>query len=270
MTREPSSGDNPHQETARRHIVAIVQARMTSTRLPGKVLKPVLGQPLLAIQLARIARVRQLDGLMVAATTNGQDDPIIDLCRDLHVETVRGSEDDVLSRYGLAVDTYDAAHPQTPITHVMRLTSDCPLIDPDVIDGLISAYFATTGPEPDYMSNSVGGATFPRGLDTELFKVSALRQALDEAEQPYEREHVTPFIWDQPQRFRLAGYGNDTDYSHHRWTVDTAEDFELVCRILEALLPECPDFTWHDVLALLDRHPQWLAINRHVQQKAYK
>jgi spore coat polysaccharide biosynthesis protein SpsF len=119
------------------------------------------------------------------------------------------------------------------------------------------------------MSNSIGGATFPRGLDTELFTVEALGQAANSAKKPYEHEHVTPYIWDQPDLFKLAGYAHDTDQSHHRWTVDTAQDFELVRLILEKLVPLKPNFNWYDVLALLEGHPEWVAINADVKQKAY-
>lgn len=236
----------------------IIQARMTSTRLPGKILKPVLGKTLLEYQLERLAQVSNADGIVVATTTNETDQPIVDLCNALAVPVSRGSEADVLSRY------YEAAMAhQADI--VVRVTSDCPLIDSAVVSEIIGFYQAHAD-EYDYVSNTLV-RTYPRGLDTEVFPFKLLEQAHREAIQPDEREHVTPFIYRNPHRYRLHQVKQSVDHSAERWTVDTSEDFELIRRILEALYPQNPTFGQTDVLALLDAHPDWRALNATIEQK---
>jgi spore coat polysaccharide biosynthesis protein SpsF len=246
--------------------VIIVQARMTSTRLPGKVLMPVLGKPLLAYELERLQRCEQTDALMVATTTNASDDPVVALCEGLNVPVFRGSEHDVLSRY-------HGAAQQAQAETVVRVTADCPLIDPAVVDGVIAHFKAAQQGAPptetqsalDYVSNTLV-RSYPRGLDVEVFSRSALEIAQQEAIEPAHREHVTPFFYKNPQRFRLAALEAPQNWSHHRWTVDTPEDFELAKRILETLYPVKPDFNCQDVLALLEQHPDWVALNAHIEQ----
>ncbi|WP_373532723.1 cytidylyltransferase domain-containing protein [Vampirovibrio sp.] len=242
--------------------VLIVQARMTSTRLPGKVLMPVLGQPLLAYELARLQRCQLVDRWMVATTVNASDDPVAALCQTLEIPVFRGSENDVLGRY------YGAAL-QAKAQTVVRVTADCPLIDPTVIDEIIQ-HFQAANFQPDqkaldYASNTLT-RTFPRGLDAEVFSFSALEMAHREATEALHREHVTPFFYQQPERFRLSAIEAPTNHSQHRWTVDTPEDFELIQRILEALYPRNPNFTTQDVLALLAQHPDWAKLNAHIEQ----
>jgi spore coat polysaccharide biosynthesis protein SpsF len=236
----------------------VIQARMTSTRLPGKILKPVLGKTLLEYQLERLARVNNADGLVIATTTNETDQPIVDLCNALAVPVSRGSEADVLSRY------YEAAMAHQADV-VVRVTSDCPLIDTAVVSEIIGFYLAHAD-EYDYVSNTLD-RTYPRGLDTEVFSFKLLEQAHREAIQPDEREHVTPFIYRNPQRYRLHQVKQSVDHSAERWTVDTPEDFELIRRILEALYPQNPTFGQADVLALLDVHRDWRALNATIEQK---
>jgi len=238
-------------------VVAIVQARMTSTRLPGKVLMPIAGRAMLSWQLERMRRARTLDRIVVATTTLASDDAVVALCEAEHCDVTRGSETDVLSRYVHAARLFDAAT-------VVRLTSDCPLMDPALIDQAVQR-FADTG--CDYLSNMLQ-PTYPYGLAVEVMKRQALLAAGDEATDPQEREHVTPFIYWRPQRFRLQSLAMSPDLSHHRWTVDTPQDFELVSRILAALYQRQPDFGIADVLALLEQHPEWVKINAHVEQKA--
>lgn len=238
-------------------IVCIIQARMGSTRLPGKVLKPILGQPMLWHVMERVRRVRRLDELVVATTVQDADDRIADLCMQNGWSCFRGSEDDVLDRY------YQAAL-QCQADVVVRITSDCPLVDPDVIDQVIGAY-VTSQPEVDYVSNTLVPRTFPRGLDVEVFSFSALSRAWDEDGNPAWREHVTPYIWRQSDKFRLLPVKADDDYSVMRWTVDTEEDLALVRRIYESMPHSF--FGWQGVLRLLKDHPQWLKINSNVQQK---
>lgn len=236
--------------------IIIVQARMTSTRLPGKVLLPLAGEPMLVRLLERLRRVQRADGIVIATTTNASDDPIAALCAQQGVPCHRGSELDVLSRYADAARLHAA-------DVVVRITSDCPLIDPALIDQLIAVYEEG---DSDYVSNMLP-STWSYGMAVEVFSATALAQAYAEATQDAEREHVTPFIYWHPQRYRLRNVASPVALSHHRWTVDTPEDYELVRRLFDHLLPTNPHFTQADVLALLDAHPDWIAINQHVQQK---
>ena len=232
-------------------IAAILQARVSSTRLPGKVLMPILGRPMLLLQIERIRRARRVDRLLVATSTDPSDDAVEKLCREQHIACSRGSLTDVLDRY------YRAALP-LHAEHIVRLTGDCPLADPAVIDEVID--FHLNG-RFDYTSNSIE-PTFPDGLDVEVVRFSCLEQAWKEAKLPSQREHVTPFLYQQPGRYRIGSIKGKTDLSHHRWTVDEPEDFELVRRIYEELYPSNPAFTAKDVLALLERKPELMAINR--------
>lgn len=234
----------------------IVQARMTSTRLPGKVLLPLAGEPMLARLIERLRRVRRANGIVVATTTNATDDPIAALCAQLGVPCHRGSEQDVLSRYADAARLYGA-------DVVVRITADCPLIDPALIDQLIETYEEG---DSDYVSNMLP-PTWPYGMAVEVFSAAALAQAHAEATQAAEREHVTPFLYWHPERYRLRNVASPVDLSRHRWTVDTPEDYELVRRLFDHLMPTQPQFIQADVLALLDQHPDWIAINQHVRQK---
>jgi spore coat polysaccharide biosynthesis protein SpsF len=239
-------------------LTIIVQARMTSSRLPGKVLAPVLGRPLLWYQIERLRRVKEAARLVIATTVNKADDPIVSLCLAGGVDHWRGSEDDVLSRY------FETARHFAAST-VVRVTADCPLIDPSIVDAAIAVY-SQAGGQLDYVSNMME-PTWPYGMAVEVLSVRALSEANAEAREAAEREHVTPFIYWRPARYRLRSLTRRPNLSHMRWTVDTPEDFELVRRIIEALYPSKPDFAMEDVLALLGEHPAWQDINRHVQQR---
>lgn len=238
--------------------VIIVQARMTSTRLPGKVLKEVLGKTLLEYLIERLRRVKLADEIVIATTINHTDQPIVDLCRRLNVAVTRGSEHDVLARYYEAAKLHHA-------DVIVRVTSDCPAIDPAVIDRVIAFYRDHPG-QYDYVSNSLK-QSFPYGMAVEVFPFNALEEAAREAKADPEREHVSPFLYTRPERYRIGQVVYPRNLSHHRWTVDTPEDFELIRLILEALYPVKPEFEMQDVLALLDQHPDWVQINAHVQQK---
>lgn len=236
--------------------VIIVQARMTSTRLPGKVLLPLAGEPMLTRLVERLRRVQRADAIVIATTTNTTDDAIAELCAKLGVPCHRGSELDVLSRYADAARLHGA-------DVVVRITSDCPLIDPALIDQVIAVYEEG---DSDCVSNMLP-PTWPYGMAVEVFSAAALAQAHAEASQPAEREHVTPFLYAHPERYRLRNVASPVDLSQHRWTVDTSEDYELVRRLFEALYPVRPHFTQNDILAVLDAHPDWIAINQHIRQK---
>ncbi|MBD3257708.1 NTP transferase domain-containing protein [candidate division GN15 bacterium] len=238
--------------------IIIVQARMTSSRLPGKVLKEVLGKPLLAYQLERLLSSRKADDIVLATTVNLTDQPLVDFCRSRGISFYRGSEQDVLARYYEAACGHDA-------DVIVRVTSDCPLIDPRVVDRVIADYREGGA---DYVANIIE-RSYPRGMDCEVFSFEALAAAYREAAERPEREHVTPFIHRQPARFRLRNVAYSEDQSRHRWTVDTLDDFELMRCMLEALAGKMPDFTLEDCLALIDENPEWEKINWHVEQKTY-
>ncbi|MBF0492670.1 MAG: glycosyltransferase family protein [Deltaproteobacteria bacterium] len=237
-------------------IILINQARMTSTRLPGKVLKQVLGKPLLEYQIERLRRVKHIDCQIVATTIHATDEPIVDLCNKLGVECSRGSESDVLARY------YEAAVKHRPDA-VVRVTSDCPLIDPDVIDQVIR-YYVQQAPQFEYASN-VETRTFPRGMDIEIFSYQALVNAYQLAKDPVEREHVTPYITKNLSHKGSVTYPKN--HSDYRWTVDTPEDFSLIEKILSTIYPQNPLFNLEDILQLIAQNPHWAQINATVQQK---
>jgi spore coat polysaccharide biosynthesis protein SpsF len=223
-------------------------------------MKQVLGKSLLEYQIERLRRVKLANQIVIATTINDADQPIIDLCDRLSIPYYRGSEDDVLARYyGAAI-----AH-QADV--VVRVTSDCPVIDPQVIDQAIQFYLDEY-PKYDYVSNCLE-RTYPRGMDTEVFASKALEQAFHEATAEADREHVTPFIHRQTARYYLGEVSYFENHSNHRWTVDTPEDLELIGRIIEALYPLKPEFSLEDCLELLAQHPEWSMINKHIEQKQY-
>ncbi|WP_448206560.1 cytidylyltransferase domain-containing protein [Azospirillum sp. sgz302134] len=244
-------------KTAKPRVVCISQARMTSTRLPGKVLMEAAGKPLLAHHLGRLSRCRRLDGLVLATTVNATDDPVAELAAVLGVPVFRGSEHDVLSRFAGAAAMADA-------DVVVRVTADCPLIDPELVDRVVAA-FLDADPPVDYLHLDV--TRFPRGLDAEAFSRAALDEAAANATDPAEREHVTAHLYRRPERFRLGHpVQPDGEPVEQRWCVDEPSDLALVRRLLEALLPEQPDFGWQDCCNLLRQHPDWADINRSVRQ----
>lgn len=226
-------------------ILAILQARVTSSRLPGKVLKPLLGSPMLLRQIERLQKAQKIDRLLVATSNEPSDDLIEKRCEEHGIGCYRGSLNDVLDRF------YQAARVFNP-EHVVRLTADCPLADPVLIDDVIGFYLEGGF---DYASNAIE-PTFPDGLDVEIFRFSCLEQAWRDATLPSQREHVTPFIHQQPLQFKIGHYKSPSDLSHLRWTVDEPKDFELVTMIYEALYPRNPDFSTQDILGLLDQRPE--------------
>ncbi len=240
-------------------VVIIVQARMGSTRLPGKVLKPILGKPMLELQLERLQRSKRTDQIVLAIPDSAKEQALLEFAQRLpDIKIFQGSEEDVLARYYGAAKAANA-------DIIVRITSDCPLIEPDLIDRCIESFLAK---DFDYVSN-VHRRTYPRGLDTEVFSFQALELAFREAHALPDREHVTPFIWRQPDRFSMFDVIAEQDYSHLRWTVDTPEDFELICWIYGQLYPQKPDFSYEDALELVLRYPQWQGHNVHIQQKHY-
>ena len=231
----------------RPRIVCISQARMTSTRLPGKVMLPIQGRPLLAWHLERLKRAQRLDVVAVATVDAPESAPILELCRELGVPVTLGPEDDVLARYHQCAETHGAEV-------VVRVTSDCPLIDPELVDAVIERFLAG---DTDYVALDV--SVFPRGLDVEAFGRASLDEAFARAIEPYEREHVTPYLYRTPGRFRVTRLGGGRG-GEFRLCVDQDEDLELVRRIADELTDH-PGFGWRQMVELLEARPYLAGLN---------
>jgi spore coat polysaccharide biosynthesis protein SpsF len=239
--------------------VAIIQAMMSSSRLPGKVLLDIAGQPMLARVVERARRARTVDMVMVATTSDPADDPIAAFCQERGYPVYRGSMFDVLDRF------YGAAR-QAQAQTIVRITADCPVIDPAVIDQVVEAFHTS---EVDFACNRLPPPwqrTWPIGLDTEVCSFAGLERAWNEAALPYEREHVMPYFYDQEGRFQVLVVEHDPDYGAQRWTVDTAEDLRLLREVF-ARFGGRDDFSWLDVLRLLEDEPELGSINAGVRHK---
>jgi spore coat polysaccharide biosynthesis protein SpsF len=239
-------------------VVAIVQARMSSTRLPGKVLMDIAGMSMLGRTIRRVSRARLVTQVVVATTTEESDNPLIKHCETNGWKYFRGSQEDVLDRYHSAALAFNA-------DTIVRITSDCPLIDPIIVDAVLEEYFRLED-EVDYLSNMLPRRTYPRGLDTEAFAFSALELAWKQDTDPSLREHVTQYIVRHPEIFRIRGIMNDIDYSAMRWTVDTAEDLRFVRTVYENFQDD--KFTWKELVGFLEAHPEITDINKVVKQKS--
>ncbi len=234
---------------------------MGSTRLPGKVMMRLGSRTVLSHVITRIKAVPTLNEVWVATTDLASDEPIVQEARHSGARVYCGSEQDVLSRY------YEAAT-HAGADHILRVTSDCPLIDPLVLDEMLREYLASQDSTIpcDYMSNTLN-RSYPRGLDGEIFTYTALSLANAEARQPHEREHVTPFLYEHPERFRLCSHTNQIDLSRHRWTLDTPEDWELINALHRELCGEDRMIITSQVLELLEAKPELVEINSHIEQK---
>ncbi|HUO87275.1 MAG TPA: glycosyltransferase family protein [Thermoanaerobaculia bacterium] len=246
--------------STRPRVVAVVQARTGSTRLPGKVLLDLAGRPMVERVLERVLAAPEVDAVVAAVPEGAADEPLARCVEGVAgVGLVRGPEDDVLARYRLAARAAGAEV-------VVRVTADCPLLCPEVSSRVVRRLLDGL-PAADYAANTLE-RTYPRGLDTEAFTAAALERAAREATRSSDREHVTPFLWRQPEVFRLLSVRDATDRSDLRWTVDTEEDLELVRRIWSALLPRHgPLFGYREILELLAAEPSWPEINRAVPQR---
>ena len=252
-------------------IIAIVQARMASSRLPGKVLLDLAGEPMLARVVERARRAKTVDEVVVATTADPEDDAVAQFCERRGYPCYRGSQFDVLDRY------YQAAK-QAGADVVVRITADCLLMDPSLIDKTVLALFRlqpgntlAAGAQPafDFAANRLPppwGRTYPIGLDVEVCTFAALERAWKEAEQPYQREHVMPYLYEEEGRFRVALVNHEKDYGSLRWTVDTPEDLHLLHEIYSRL-PDSESFTWLDVLEVWQQEPELAEINASVQHK---
>jgi spore coat polysaccharide biosynthesis protein SpsF len=238
--------------------VIIVQARMGSGRLPGKVLRPVCGKPMLAHVLERVRACRAAHQVAVATSRHALDAVIADWAQSFGVHCYQGSEEDLVERYYETARTLEA-------DAVVRITADCPFIDPGVVDRVIRA-FQEANPTPDYAAN-VLQRTWPRGLDVDVFSRSLIEQLAQDAATGPEREHLDLHVLNHPGQFSVLSIHGAQQHADKRWTVDTAEDLSLVRHVYEALYPKLGLFRWRDVMELLKRRPDWEALNHHVQQR---
>lgn len=239
--------------------VAILQARMGSTRLPGKMLLPIIDEKgALELMLERVSAAQSIDRIVVATTTLAEDDPLVRLCEKLGIPCFRGDSANVLDRY------YQCALTMARDQVLVRLTGDCPLHDPAVIDRVVGHFHAG---EYDYAANT-HPPTFPDGLDTEVFSFQALERAWQGATLLSEREHVTYYLYSHPELFRLGNLVLDEDLSSHRWTLDEPADLEFIRQVYASLYPLGKGFGMHDVLSLLRARPELLDINQNIVRNA--
>lgn len=243
------------------NIVCIIQARMGSTRLPGKVLKKICGKTILEHDIDRLKRVKNIDQIVIATTTLEKDNAIVKEADRLNITYYRGSEEDVLSRYYYAAKENNA-------DIVVRITSDCPLLDPEVTESTIQ-YYLNNKDNYDYVSNTLE-RTFPRGLDTEVFSFKSLEKAFNESVLIEDREHVTAYIYTNIDKFKLGCYKSESNYSLNRWTLDTNEDFILIKTIYDELYNKNKLFGMNDILELLEVRPEIFEINKEIKQKNYR
>jgi spore coat polysaccharide biosynthesis protein SpsF len=229
---------------------------MGSTRLPGKALADICGVPMLGRVVHRTARAKTVSHVIVATSTDAKDDPLAQFAASLPAEVFRGDEQDVLDRY------YQAARVHA-LDIVVRITSDCPLVDPGLIDRVAGLLLAP-GSRVEYAANTLR-RTYPRGLDVEAVPFAALERIWREARSAHERAHVFPYAYEQPGRFVVAGISDDVDRSAMRWTVDTEEDLRFVREVCRRL--ESQDATWTEIVAVLEKHPELLRLNEMVRQK---
>lgn len=237
--------------------VAIIQARMASERLPGKVLLDIAGQTMLERVIRRVRGARRVDEIVVATSVNPLDDAVVAACTAFDATVFRGSEDDVLDRFHSAARAFGARV-------CVRVSADSPFVDPEVCDQVIAA-LATSNPPADYASNKLR-PSFPLGLDVEAFTAVALERAWHKAREAYERAHVTPYIYGHPEEFRLTAVETDVNRHNWRWTVDSREDLEFARAMFERL-GGGNDFSWRDAVAVVNREPALAEINALSMQK---
>lgn len=239
-------------------IVCIVQARVGSTRLPGKVLKEMCGKTVLEHDVIRLKLIKNIDEIVIATTELDRDNKIVEECKKMNVKYFRGSEQNVLARYYYAAKENNA-------DIVVRVTSDCPLIDPEVSSKIVEFYLENMD-KYDYVSNTID-RTYPRGLDIEVFSFKALEKAFKEAIIERDKEHVTPYIWDNPDKFKLCQYRNDIDYSYLRWTLDTEEDYLLISTVYKELYGTKDILGFNNIIELFKKKPNIRQINENIEQK---
>lgn len=239
-------------------ILSTIEARMGSTRLPGKTMKEIVGKPMLELLIERLKRAKRIDEIVVATTTEPEDRVIAELAERISVKCFRGSSEDVLDRVLKAARTYQG-------DIIVEMTGDCPLLDPVLVDRIINIYLENTY---DYVNNTIK-RTYPRGLDTQVFSVDVLDKVSKLTNDPADRENVSLYIYEHPEKYRLYNVEAPPEYRHpeYRWTVDTKEDFQFVKEIYENLYYKNPDFLAEDVMKLLKEKPDLCEINVHIRQK---
>jgi len=237
------------------NTVIVVQARMSSSRLPGKVLLPILGKSLLYRMIERLQMIAHKAQVVIATSEESADDIIAQEADTINVPCYRGSLNNLLDRHYQAAKKYNAAI-------VLKIPSDCPLIDPRIIDQVLDFYFAHPG-DYDYVSN-LHPATFPDGNDVEIMTMACIEKAWTEAKRPLELEHTTPYIWENQENFRIGNviWEAGKDYSmSHRFTIDYEADYLFIKRVFEELYPGKPDFACEDIINLLEQQPEIYNIN---------
>jgi spore coat polysaccharide biosynthesis protein SpsF len=247
-----------------KNVVAIIQARMSSSRLPGKVLADLGHQPVLAWMVHRTRRANLIDRVVVATTTDPSDDPVAKFCLANEIALTRGSMNDVLDRY-----YQSAKHFKADV--VVRLTGDCPLIDPEMLDENLEV-FLEADPPLDFAANRLPPPykrTIPIGLDAEYCTFKALEYAWRVAGEKHQREHVMPYFYEHPEKFTILHITHEPDYGQYRWTVDTPEDLDLLRKIAD-FFPGRDDFSWLEVLEVVQAHPELNEINTEIQHKDYR
>lgn len=239
------------QKVVKAKVVAVVQARMGSTRLPGKVMKPLAGKTLIELLVSRLRKAKALDEVLVATTTEEADDILAAHCKAKKIPVFRGESQDVLKRYVDACREYCASV-------VVRITGDCPLVDPQLVDSMVAAFASQ---KVDYLTNT-NPPSYPDGLDIAVFKFAALEIAAQKAKTPYEREHVTPYIYESGH-FKTANFANQDDLSRERWTVDEPADLKVVEAIFNHFYPRT-NFGWKEVMQLKKKNPKPFSANQHL------
>ncbi|KAF0153127.1 MAG: Polysaccharide biosynthesis protein [Ignavibacteria bacterium] len=235
-------------------IVTVIQARMSSTRLPGKIMLPILGKPMLQRMIERIKNAKLIGKIVVATSINADDDEVEEFCKKNNIVCFRGHLTDLLDRHYQVGKKFSA-------DAVVKIPSDCPLIDPQIIDKVIQHYIQND--ELDFVSN-LHPATYPDGNDVEIMSFDSLGCAWKDASKNYEREHTTPFIWENNDTFKVGNvvWENGLDYSTtHRWTIDFPEDYEFIRKVYEELYAKNPNFSLNDILTLLKQKPEIAEIN---------
>lgn len=227
-------------------VLAILQARMTSSRLPGKVLMKIDGVPMIGRQLERIKEACLINEIVVATSVDSSDDELVDYVQSLFIKVQRGPLDDVLKRYIEVLDIHKC-------DTVVRLTADCPLADSQVIDGTIRKFLDSNF---DYVSNILE-RTFPRGLDVEVFKEKVIREVAKNDYSAMSREHVTYGIYTRPDLYSTANFSQNPSYANLRWTVDTADDLDFVRNVYKNVSPLCANFHQSEILTWLEKNPKF-------------
>lgn len=238
-----------------KNIVAIIQARLGSTRLPGKTLMVIEGDSLLGHLVRRVKASKYVNSIIIATTTKEEDNAIVSFARNNNLEFYRGSEDDVLDRFYKTAIKYD-------VETIVRVTPDCPLLDPKIMDLVISQYI---GGNYDFVCNTMP-STYPDGLDTEVFSFKTLERVWNEAKKPSEREHVTPYIYSHPELFKIYNCTNHINTSGMRWVVDEAADYKFIAEVYKRLHREGEIFYMDDILDLLSKHPELNDLNKNIKR----